>query len=152
MAYWRVKTAEKKNVFIRSTYRLYDKEGVSTDKFFFMEEWYRWGSCLIKSDKAPEAAEDPYTDPLCLDDYETEDLDSDDGCSLMFEFPEGWTDEEKQMIEAAWETGEDFYEITECEDHEVQYYGPLDVDFVSDEEEEEQQPITPSNATWPFSP
>jgi hypothetical protein len=153
MALWRVKTAEKKNVFIRTTY-LTPEEGIAAKKTFFMEEWYRWGSCLIRSDEAPTVAEDPYQSPLSLDDYEIEDQEADDGCSLVFSFPEydNWTEAEKQYIEDLWESGEFYDQEFWVEEHETQYYGPLDVEQESDDEEEDEEPPTsPPAPTWPFS-
>ena len=150
MAQWRVRTAEKKNVFIRTTYHI-GEEGVAANKTFFMEEWYRWGSCLITSDDKPTESDQPYTIPFCLDEHEVDDQEADDGCSLMFEFPEydAWTDEEKQYIEDLWENGEFYDQDFWVEDSETEYYGPLEVELVDSTEDTPPSP-PPAGSSWPF--
>jgi hypothetical protein len=127
MKTYRVETVEKKNVRIRTRYSLLE-DGMAPERFFYTEEWYRWGSCLVESDDGPPVqSEDPYTVPFELDDYITEDQNADDGCTFSFEFDQiNWTEEEQAEIEEMWDNDE-FYEKVYVEDNEISYWGPLKV-------------------------
>jgi hypothetical protein len=146
---WEVKTLVKKNVFQRTHFVVPDDSEIAAGKTFYMEEWYRWGRCVIRTDTPPAIEEDPYTDPLDLDYYDVEDQECDDGCALVFTFEDrdGWTEEEKQFIEDLW--SEDGWLAFEehgimSDDCDVHYYGPLEIVCIDDTPE----PV--STGTWPF--
>lgn len=147
---WEVKTAEKKNVFQRTHFVVPADSDVAAGKTFYMDEWYRWGRCVIRSDDKPIVDEDHYKYPLDLGDYDVDDQECDDGCSLQFVFEEddGWTEEEMQFIEELWNqdswTAFEEYGIM-SDDCETQYYGPLEIVCIDDTPEPEQP-----KGTWPF--
>ena len=129
MKLYRIATAEKKNVFIRTECTVL--EGIAQGKTFYTEEWYRWGHCTVEVEDdvdPPAAAEDPYQTPLSLDDdmFIVVDQESDDGCSLQFEFGDEWTEEEKDAIGELWNEG-DFWDAVQIDDCFTHYYGPLEV-------------------------
>lgn len=149
---WEVRPIEKKCVYVRTTYIMPDDSDVAPGKTFYMDEMYRWGRCIVKSDTKPEAhPTDPYSNSFRLDDYEVEDQECDDGCSLDFEFEDDddWTEEERKYVEDLWEedswSGFDDNEIyvDECE---TQYVGPLEVTCVDETPAEEPKPT----GGWPF--
>ena len=150
---WEVKPIEKKCVYMRTTYYVSDDSEVAAGKKFYMDEMYRWGRCVVRSDVKPEHdAEDPYGNPFELSDYEIEDQESDDGCSLDFEFADedNWTEEEKAYIEDLWE--EDSWSAFDAngiyaDDCDTQYVGPLEVACVDDTPEPEAPKPT---SGWPF--
>lgn len=152
MKLWEIRPVEKKCVYTRTTYYVPDDSEIAAGKRFFIDEMYRWGRCTIRSDEKPQYYEDdPYGFPFELSDYEVEDQESDDGCSLDFVYDEDdeWTEEEKQYIEGLWE--DDSWSAFEdngiyADDCDTKYYGPLEVTEVGEE------PDTPPPATggWPF--
>lgn len=150
---WEVKTAEKKNVFQRTHFIVERDSAVAAGKLFYMEEWYRWGRCVVKSAFKPEAHENHYNIPFELNDYYVEDQECDDGCSLQFTFEDDdeWTEEEKQYILDLWE--QDSWMAFEengiyTDDCDTEYYGPLEVECIDDTPEpvEEKKP----SGGWPF--
>jgi hypothetical protein len=130
-----------------------DDSEIAAGKKFYMDEMYRWGHCIVRSDEKPaHHPTDPYGLPFELNDYEIEDQECDDGCSLDFEFEDEdeWTEEERAYIEDLWEEGQwSAFEDNEIymDDHETQYVGPLEVTCV-DETPEPETP-KPTNG-WPF--
>lgn len=150
---WEVRPEEKKSVYIRTTYYVSDDSEIAAGKKFYMDEMYRWGRCVIRSDVKPEYnKEDPYGNPFELSDYEIEDQESDDGCSLDFVFDEDdeWTEEERAYIEDLWEEdGWSAFDDNEiyADDHDTQYYGPLEITCVDDTPESETPKPT---SGWPF--
>lgn len=150
---WEVRPVEKKCVYLRTTYYVPDDSEVAAGKRFFIDEMYRWGRCTIRSDEKPQYHEDdPYGIPFELSDYEVEDQESDDGCSLDFTFDaeDEWTEEEKQYIEGLWE--DDSWSAFEdngiyADDCDTEYYGPLEVTCIDDTPEPEQPKPT---SGWPF--
>jgi hypothetical protein len=150
---WEVRPIEKKCVYTRTTYYVPDDSEIAAGKKFYMDEMYRWGRCIIRSDVKPEQhAEDPYGNPFELSDYDIEDQESDDGCSLDFEFEDDddWTEEERAYIEDLWE--EDSWSAFEdngiyMDEHDTQYVGPLEVTCV----DETPVPVAPKSTNgWPF--
>lgn len=149
---YKVKTAEKKNVFTTSTYSMPD-EGVAKNKTFYINEIYRWGEATleVEGDCVVEAFEDPYNDPFYLDSYNIIDQDFEDGCSLEFKFEEDdeWTDEEKAFVEQLFDndsyTGFDDHGIY-CDDFSARFYGPLEIEKGHVEEREVEE----VKGTWPF--
>lgn len=150
---WEVRPSEKKSVYIRTTYYVSSDSEIAAGKRFYMDEMYRWGRCVVRSDAKPEYnTEDPYSNPFDFGDYEIEDQESDDGCSLEFEFDEfdEWTEEEKQYIQELWDEDQwsafddnEIY-VDECD---TRYYGPLEITCVDDTPE----PETPKPTSgWPF--
>lgn len=135
MKRYKISTAEKKNVFIRSECVLTD--GPYEGKTFYMSEWYRWGNAIVEVDDdadPPAASEQPYDCPLELDSFDVIDENSDDGCSLLFDFDDDLTEEEfAQYIDELWNSGE-FWEIVDIEDRSTEYYGPLEVEELNEAE------------------
>lgn len=150
---WEVRPIEKKCVYMRTTYYVPEDSDVAAGKRFFIDEMYRWGRCTVRSDIKPtHHEEDPYGIPFELGDYEIEDQESDDGCSLDFVYDEDdeWTEEEKAFIEDLWE--EDSWTAFEdngicADDCDTEYYGPLEVTCIDDMPEPEQPKAT---GGWPF--
>lgn len=150
MKVWEIKTAEKKNVFQRTHFVVPSDSPIAAGKVFYMDEWYRWGRCVVQSEEKPVAAEDPYQTPFELNDYYIDDQECDDGCSLdfVFEDDDDWTEEEQQWIYDLWE--QDSWSAFEengimSDDCDTQYYGPLDVEMVG------EVPDAPTTkGTWPF--
>lgn len=147
---WEIKTAEKKNAFQR-TYFDVPAGQPGAGKRFAMDEWYRWGWCTVRTDVEPKAdGDDPHENPLELGDFELEDNNMDDGCSLSFDFPESenWTEEEIEYIERLWEQDgwlafeENGIEAGDCDIH---YYGPLEVTCIDATPEKPK-----AKGTWPF--
>lgn len=150
---WEIKTAEKKNVFQRTHFVVPDDGNVAAGKTFYMEEWYRWGRCVVRTDDKPTINEDYYKIPFDLNDYYVEDQECDDGCSLDFAFDEqdDWTEEEEQYIRDLWEQDSwmSFEEHgIQSDDCDTEYYGPLEIECVDDTPEPEEKPAT--KGTWPF--
>jgi hypothetical protein len=151
---WEVRPVEKKCVYMRTSYYVPDDSEIAAGKKFYMDEMYRWGRCVVRSDVKPEAdAEDPYGNPFELGDYEIEDQESDDGCSLDFEFDDDdeWTEEERAYIEDLWE--EDSWSAFDdngiyADDCDTQYVGPLEVTCIDDMPEPAETPKPTSG--WPF--
>lgn len=130
MKRYKISTAEKKNVFIRTEYVV--NNGIAAGKTFFTSEWYRWGSCVVEVEDdqpAPAASADPYEYPLDLDSYIVEEQESDDGCTFEFDFSDEWTADEIKHIETLWDDGE-FWDAVDAEDSWTEYYGPLDVELL----------------------
>lgn len=150
---WEVRPEEKKCVYMRTTYIVPSDSEIAAGKVFYMDEMYRWGRCVVRSnDKPQQHADDPYSYPFNLSDYEIEDQESDDGCSLEFVFEDGdeWSEEEKQYIEDLWE--EDLYSAFEdngicVDDCDTQYYGPLEITCIDNTIEPEKPKPT---GGWPF--
>lgn len=150
---WEVRPTEKKCVYQRTTYTVPDDSEVAGGKTFYMDEMYRWGRCIVRTDTKPEAdPSDPYATPFNLNDYEVEDQECDDGCSLFFNYcdEDEWTEEEKQYIEDLWE--EDSWSAFEekgiyADDCDTEYAGPLEVVCI-DETPEPEKPK--STGGWPF--
>ena len=148
---WEVRPEEKKCVYIRTTYVVSADSEVAAGKVFYMDEMYRWGRCVVRSNDKPEHhPEDPYGIPFELSEYEIEDQESDDGCSLDFVFEDDWTEEEKAYVEDLWENDawsgfeENGIYADECD---TEYYGPLEVTCV----DETPEPETPKPTSgWPF--
>lgn len=148
---WEVKTLDKKNVFQRTTFTVPSDGEIAAGKIFYMVEWYRWGRCVVRSNEKPtHIEEESYQIPFELGNYDIEDQELDDGCSLdfMFEDEDGWTEEEKQYIHNLWE--EDgwlsFEEHgIEADDCDIDYYGPLEITCI-DETIDPEKP----KGTWPF--
>lgn len=153
---WEIKTAEKKCVYQRSHFEVPDESEIAAGKTFYMDEMYRWGRCVVRSDEKPtQHSEDPYSNPFDLNDYEVEDQECDDGCSLDFEFEEDdeWTEEEKQYIYDLWD--EDSWSAFEengiyCSDVDTQYVGPLEVECVDETPEPEKPQGSDVPNAWPF--
>lgn len=153
MKLWEIRPVEKKCVYLRTTYYVPDDSEIAAGKRFFMDEMYRWGRCVVRSETKPQHHDlDPYRFPFQLSDYEVDDQESDDGCSLEFVFDEDdeWTEEEKQYIEGLWE--EDSW--TAFEDNEIYvdecdayYAGPLEVTEMG----EVNDVPPPATGGWPFS-
>lgn len=148
---WEVRPEEKKNVYTRTTYVVSSDSEVAAGKVFYMEEVYRWGRCVIRSDEKPTYnTEDPYSVPFELSDYEVEDQESDDGCSLDFKFEDDWTDEERAHIEGLWEKDQ-WYAFDDnqiyADDIDTKYYGPLEIVCIDDTPEVE---APKSTSGWPF--
>lgn len=147
---YRVKTVEKKNVYTTSYYDMPD-EGIAAGKRFFIEEMYRWGECIVVTEDEELKAENySYTSPFSVSSYEVEDQNMDDGCSLEFKFGDDWTDEEKEYVEGIWDS--DSYSGFDergifMDDCDTEYYGPLEIELLSEEEVEDTPP--PKKA-WPF--
>ena len=151
---WEIRPEEKKCVYMRTTYYVSDDSEIAAGKKFYMDEMYRWGRCVVRSDEKPTYnTEDPYGIPFELSDYEIDDQESDDGCSLDFAFDEDdeWTEEEKAYIEELWEQDQwsafDENEIY-ADDCDTQYYGPLEITCVDDTPEPAETP-KPTGG-WPF--
>jgi hypothetical protein len=150
---WQVGTKEKKCVYTRTHYEMPDDSPVAPGKTFYIDEMYRWGHCTVRSNTKPEQhPEDPYSYPFRLDEYEIEDQECDDGCSLFFEYEEDdeWTEEEKEYVQDLWD--EDSWSAFDehgiyCSDHSTEYVGPLEVTCIDDTPEE---PKPAPSATWPF--
>lgn len=139
MKLWEVKTVEKKNVFQQTTFVVPNDSEIAAGKTFYMTEWYRWGRCVVRSEVKPTPACDEayYQIPFELGNYEVEDQECDDGCSLDFTFEDtdDWSDEERQYISDLWE--EDgwcsFEEHgIEADDCDTDYYGPLEITCLGD--------------------
>lgn len=151
MKLWEVKTTEKKCVYQRTHFIVSEDSSVAAGKTFYMDEMYRWGRCVVRSDEKPTQSEDPYAFPFELADYEIDDQEADDGCSLDFEFEESdeWTEEEKQYIYDLWaEDGWSGFEENDIysNDCDTEYVGPLEITEVG---EVPDQP-TQTKGTWPF--
>lgn len=148
---WEVRPVEKKCVYTRTTYVVPEDSEVAAGKTFYMDEMYRWGHCVVRSnDKPTQHPEDPYSYPFELSEHDVEDQESDDGCSLDFEFDDEWSEEEKAYIEDLWE--EDQWSAFDdngiyADECDTQYVGPLEVTCV-DETPEPEAP-KPTNG-WPF--
>lgn len=154
MKLWEIKTVEKKNVFQRTHFVVPSDGEIAAGKTFYMEEWYRWGRCVVRSDEAPTAAVDPYKYPLDLGDYDVDDQECDDGCYLEFSFEEDdeWTEEERAYIEDLWE--EDGWCSFEehgiqSDDCDVEYHGPLEITEVGEVDDTPPHGSDVKNA-WPF--
>lgn len=148
---WDVRPTEKKSVYTCTTYYMPDESEVAPGKVFYMKEMYRWGHCIVRSDEKPaQHPTDPYSFPFELSEYETEDQESDDGCSLYFEFGDEWTEEERQYVEDLWEEDQwSAFEENEiyADDCDTEYVGPLEVTCV----DETPEPETPKpTGGWPF--
>ena len=152
MKLWNVSTTEKKNVFQRTHYTVSADCQLAANKTFYIEEWYRWGNCVVQSEVCPTAAEDPYQLPFDLSDYVVEDQECDDGCSLMITFEEDdqWTDEEMKWVLEIWDN-DSWSGLEEngiyCEDCDTQYYGPIEAFLL---EERPDEPVKPTSGSWPF--
>ena len=152
---WQVETKEKKCVYQRTHYMVPEDSPVAAGKTFFIDEMYRWGWCVVQSDTKPEQhPTDPYSNPFELGDYDVEDQECDDGCSLEFNYDEAddWTDEEKQYIDGLWQQDQwcAFDENGICSvDCDVHYVGPLEVTCLEDVGEVEEPKPAPKS-TWPF--
>lgn len=150
---WEIRPEEKKCVYMRTTYYVPDDSEVAAGKCFYIDEMYRWGRCVVRSNIKPtQHPDDPYSFPFDLSEYEVEDQESDDGCSLDFVFDDAdeWTEEEKQYIEGLWE--EDSWSAFEdngiyADECDTQYYGPLEVTCVDETPEPEKPKAT---GGWPF--
>lgn len=149
---WEIKTAEKKCVYQRTHFIVSEDSDVAAGKTFYMDEMYRWGRCVVRTNDKPTQAEDPYADPFELSNYEVDDQECDDGCSLDFEFDDddNWTEEEKAYIEDLWERDgwmafeeEGIYSV----DCDTSYVGPLEIVCI-DETVDEVAPL--AKGTWPF--
>lgn len=153
---WEVKTTEKKCVYTRTTYYVPDDSEIAAGKCFYIDEMYRWGSCIIRSDTKPEHHnDDPYRFSFQLSDYEIEDQESDDGCSLEFVFEEDdeWTEEEQQYIESLWDEGSwSSFEDNEiyADEYVTEYVGPLEVVCIDDTPEPEKPQGSDVPNAWPF--
>lgn len=148
---WQVETKEKKCVYQRTHFEVPDDSEYAAGKTFYLDEMYRWGKCTVKSDTKPEHhPTDPYSNSFDLNDYEVEDQECDDGCSLDIVYGDDWTEEEKQYIENLWEEGQ-WSAFDEngiyCSDCDTEYVGPLEVTLIDDTPEE---PKPAPKATWPF--
>lgn len=148
---WEIRPVEKKNVFQRTSWIVGDGAEMAAGKTFYMEEWYRWGRCIVESDTEPTVSDEPYTIPFELSDYEVQDQESDDGCTLDFVFPEdeGWTEEEKQFVQDLWDEGawssleeNDMY----TDDCDTEYYGPLEIVCIDSTPSEKPK----ATGGWPF--
>lgn len=149
---YRVKTAEKKNVYITTHYDMPD-EGIAAGKSFTMQEMYRWGNCIVVTENEELNAEDySYVEPFVLTDYEILDQDSEDGCSLEFEFGDDWTDEEKQYVEDLFDrdsfSGLDDNGIY-ISDSDTEYYGPIEIELIEKVKIPDGPAKQPAKA-WPF--
>lgn len=150
MKVWAVSTIEKKNVFQR-THFIVNNE-IADGKVFYLDEWYRWGKCVVLSEDKPTHSKDDYQNPFELNDYEVEDQECDDGCSLdiVFEEDDDWTEEQKQWVLDLWDEG-GWSSLEENEiyadDCDTQYYGPLEVELI---EERPDEPVSESKGGWPF--
>lgn len=154
---WRVETKEKKCVYQRTHYEMPDDSPVAAGKTFYLDEMYRWGHCIVRSDTKPQHhPEDPYSNSFDLGDYEVEDQECDDGCSLDIEFEDGdeWTEEERKYVEDLWD--EDSWSAFEehgiyCSDCDTEYIGPLEVTCVDETPEPEKPHGSNVSAAWPFT-
>lgn len=154
---WEIKPLEKKNVYQRTYFTVGDDSPVAPGKTFYIDEMYRWGRCVVRTDEQPVASDEPYKYPFDLSNYEIEDQECDDGCSLEFGYEEdvdGWTEDEKEWLEALWDEGYwsafDENEIY-SDDCETVYYGPLEIVCIDSTPEREPAPIDPSKPQWPFT-
>ena len=130
MALYKVSTAKKKNVFIRTFYTA--RNGPAVGKVFQTEEWYRWGSCTVEVDEGddpPTVNEEHYENPFLLEDWMIVDQEQDDGVTFQMQFGDDWTEEEKEYIEQLWDNG-DFWDNVEIDDMWTEYYGPLDIEKI----------------------
>ena len=149
MKLWKVKTAEKKNVYQRTHFIVPADSDIAANKTFYMEEWYRWGRCVVRSDDKPIVDEDPYKFPFDLGDYDIDDQEADDGCSLDFSFEEDdqWTEEEKAYIEEM--CIRDRENGIQSDDCDVEYYGPLEIECIGEVDDTPPHGSDVKNA-WPF--
>ena len=127
MATWKLSTQYKKSAVERS---IWTKDGITVVR----EEGYRWGTFYCESDEKPDIdLKNPDGYEVGGDyDWELESLD--DGCWAEWEFPDSMSDEERKVIEEAWD--ENWYDGMEelgwsNDDTEYILQGPLEL---SDEE------------------
>ena len=120
MATWELSTEYKKNAI---EVQLWYKDGITIRKI----EGYRWGTFYCESDEKPDIdLRNP--DGYELADYDWE-LDSlDDGCWSEWVYPDEVSEEDRTIIEAAWD--ENWYEGLESlgwinDDTEYHFEGPL---------------------------
>jgi hypothetical protein len=118
-----------------------------------LENWYRWGYAIISGvEDETELAQEHGT--LEVSGYTIEDHSFDDGVAAYWYYGNNVTDEMKQELEAAWD--EDWYDGVEelgwtLIDTETYFHGPLEVEFISEEVEEDStgETVAPK-ASWPF--
>jgi hypothetical protein len=151
MALWRVTTTDKKNAYQRTEMLVPTNSPFAGGKTFYVNEWYRWATAVIRHDVAPEQLPNPYHNPLDLDDYTVDDYDLEDGVSCTFDYSDDWTLQEKAQIESIWNEG-GYGAFDERDmistDIQVQLYGNLEVEHIGDEEDE--VPVSEPKKSWPF--
>jgi hypothetical protein len=99
MATWKLSNYHKKNVVETQHW---SKDG----KSFTRSEGFRWGKFTREDDEQPDVdLENPDGYEPLWDDWEMDMLD--DGCWAEFDFPEDFTQEEREEIERLWD--EDSY-------------------------------------------
>lgn len=133
MATWRVSTQEKKNIRVTTYYTVGPDAPFAAGKEFQMEEWWRWGYVLVEDNVKPYESDDPYEHPFDTGNWDIVDQDLSDGVSLVFH-TEGWTDEEREQLEALWdEYSYEAFEQLDCpfeDDVTTEFFGPLDIEKV----------------------
>lgn len=143
---FRVSTVEKKSIGSIETFeKVIDGVTYRAD----LENWYRWGYAIISGVDNEEDLKQH--DPLEITGYEIEDQDFEDGVAAYWHFSSNVTDEVKEEVERLWDE-EGYYALEEAGwshvDTETFFHGPLEIELVS-EEEDEQTDESPKSA-WPF--
>lgn len=119
-----LKNLEKKNAY--NTEFWVNDDGRS----FQIEEMFRWGeTVLVLTDEEAQEIRDDIAEghPICATDYQIEDNNLDDGCSLYFQ---ECNDITVEQVEELWDN--DMYSAFEeagfvFEDVELIYYGPCEL-------------------------
>lgn len=133
---WKLTTAVKKNVTQTETW---SKDG----KQFSLIVGWRWGTAyfselnqLIDLDQGEDECYEIHNLGI------TEDLELDDGCWTEFDFPDEWSEKERQFIEQLYEGGDFYYELEQagwyCEDTVTRFFGPLELTKLEDNNDRKQ--------------
>jgi hypothetical protein len=116
-----------------------------------LENWYRWGYAVISG--VEDETELTENETLEVSGYSIEDHSFDDGVAAYWYYSSNITDEMKEEVETAWD--EDWYDGVEEHgwtliDTETYFHGPIEVEFVSEEVDEDEEEVDPSKPKWPF--
>lgn len=141
---FRVSPLEKKS--IQST-DIYEK---TIDGVLYraeLEHWYRWGYAVLAGVENKEDL--TQGDSLEIYGYEVEDHNYDDGVAAYWYYSDDTPEEVREEVERLWDEGSleenDWSHI----DNETFFHGPLEIELVSEEEDDAGETVAPKSA-WPF--
>lgn len=147
---FKVSTLEKKSIGTTETFeKVVDGVTYRAD----LEHWYRWGYVILSGVENQEDL--TQHDPLEVTGYDIEDQDFDDGVAAYWHFSDNVTDEMKEEVQTLWDE-EGYSGLEENDwshvDVETYFHGPLEVELISEEPDEEDrtgETVAPKSA-WPF--
>ena len=124
---FKISTQEKKNV---TEVEVWTKDGETLKHSI----GWRWGSVMV--DEEPDLSDyDPVNGIDVYYEWGADLIGYDDSCWEDWEYPESWTDEDKQKFIEAWE--EEGLDAPlnlgwNESDTELYFYGPLDIEELED--------------------